>query len=177
MIMNKKFALSKVTTVMLILLVAVLIYVFGYFTTAQSTASMLRSEIALHNTETSIYQEYLADPSPLEADIQALQQQIDEMKTTAYTNDSNVSFKISDAIQRYRISLASVSLESATTYKEHRALPITLNISGELEDILKFIEYFENNQEGSYLVRGSSIEVAGNTTNASLVIYLCTPNV
>ena len=43
-------------------------------------------------------------------------------------------------------------------------------------DILKFIEYFENNKEGSYLVRGSCIEVTGNTCNANLVIYLCTPN-
>ena len=175
--MNKKFALSKVTIVMLILLVAVVVYVFAYFTPAQSTAAMLRSELALHNAEAAIYQEYLADPSPLEADIQALQQQIDELNTTGYTNDSNVSFKISDAIQRYKISLSAVSLESATTYKEHRALPITLSISGELENILKFIEYFENNQDGSYLVRGSSIEVTGNSTNAALVIYLCTPNV
>ena len=78
--MNKKFALSKVTIVMLILLVAVVVYVFAYFTPAQSTAAMLRSEPALHNAEAAIYQAYLADPSPLEADIQALQQQIDELK-------------------------------------------------------------------------------------------------
>ena len=175
--MKKKFALSRVTTVMLFLLVAVLVYVFVYFIPAQSTAAMLRSEIALHNAESSIYQQYVSDPAPLEQDIQDIQQQIDELNATGYINDSNVSFKISDAIQRYKISLSSVSLESATTYKEHRALPITLTISGELDNILEFIEYFENNEEGSYLVRGSSIEIAGNTTNAALVIYLCTPSV
>lgn len=175
--MNKKFALSKVTIVMLILLVAVVVYVFAYFTPAQSTAAMLRSELALHNAEAAIYQEYLADPSPLEADIQALQQQIDELNTTGYTNDSNVSFKISDAIQRYRISLTSVSLESVTTFEDHRALPINLTLSGELSNILKFVQHFENDTEGSYLVRGSAIDISGAIANATLVIYLCTPNI
>lgn len=175
--MKKNVSLSKFTVVMLILLVAVIVYVFVYFVPAQSTAAMLQSEIALFNAESSIYKEYVADVSPLEADIADLQNQIDELNATGYINDSTVSFKISDAIQRYKISLTSVTLEAATTYKEHRALPINLTISGELDNILKFIEYFENNTEGSYLVRASAIEIAGNTTNASLVIYLCTPNV
>lgn len=174
--MNKKFALSKVTVVMLLLLVACIVYVFAYFTPAQTTATQLRTETSLYNTESAIYRQYIEDVTPLEADIAELQKQIDELNATGYVNDSTVSFKISDAIQRYKISLTSVTLESVTNYGEHRALPINLTISGELDNILKFIEYFENNKEGSYLVRGSCIEVTGNTCNANLVIYLCTPN-
>lgn len=176
MTMNKKFALSKVTVVMLLLLVACLIYVFAYFMPAQNTATMLRSETALFTAESSVYRQYIDDVTPLEADIKELQKQIDELNATGYINDSTVSFKISDAIQRYKIALTAVTLESVTTFEVHRALPINLTISGELDNILKFIEYFENNTEGSYLVRGSYIEIAGNTTNANLVIYLCTPN-
>ena len=175
--MKKNFSLSKLTIVMLLLLVAVIVYVFVYFMPAQTTLTMLRSEISLYTAESAMYRKYVSDVTPLEADIEAIQSEIDELNSTGYINDSTVSFKISDAIQRYRISLSSVSLEPVTTYEEHRALPINLNISGELSNILKFIEHFENDTEGSYLVRGSAIEISGTTTNATLVIYLCTPDI
>ena len=175
--MKKNFSLSKVTLFMLLLLVAVIIYVFAYFMPAQSTMTMLRSETSLYTAESAIYRQYVADVSPLEADIEAIQNQIDELNPTGYINDSTVSFKISDAIQRYRISLTSVSLESVTTFEDHRALPINLTLSGELSNILKFVQHFENDTEGSYLVRGSAIDISGAIANATLVIYLCTPNI
>ena len=175
--MKKNFSLSKVTVVMLILLVALAVYGFAYFLPAQSNMTLLRTETALFTAESAMYRQYVADTTPLETDIDAIQKQIDEMNATGYTNDSTVSFEISDAIQRYKVSLSSVSLEAVTTYKDHRALPINLTLSGEMNNILKFIQHFENDKDGSYLVRGSTIEIAGNTVNASLVIYLLTPNI
>ncbi len=174
--MKSKFSLSKVTIVMLLLMVALIVYAFVYFVPAQSLLTQLRAEIAVNNTESAIYRQYLEDVSPLEADIEVIQKEIDQLNAEGYTNDSTVSFKISDAIQQYKISLSSVSLEEVTTFKEHRALPINLTMTGELENILKFIEHFENDQDGSYLVSGSVIEISGTTTTATLVIYLCTPN-
>lgn len=174
--MKSKFSLSKVTVVMLLLMVVLIAYVFIYFMPAQSKLTQLRAEIAVNNAESAIYRQYLQDVSPLEADIEAIQKEIDTLNAEGYTNDSTVSFEISDAIQRYRVSLSSVSLDAVTTFEEHRALPINLIISGELENILKFIEHFENDQEGSYLVRGSSIDISGTTATAALVIYLCSPD-
>lgn len=174
--MKKKFSLSKVTVVMLLLLVVLVVYVFAYFVPAQSELNMLRAELAVFNAEANIYKQYLSDSTPLENDIQSIQDQIDELNDTGYINDSTVSFEISDAIQRYSISLSSVSLDTVTTYDGHRVLPMNLTMTGNFEDVLKFIDHFENDEEGSYLVRGSAIEISGNTTNASLVIYLCTPD-
>ena len=68
MSMNKKFALSKVTVVMLLLLVACIVYVFAYFTPAQTTATQLRTETSLYNTESAIYRQYIEDVTPLEAE-------------------------------------------------------------------------------------------------------------
>lgn len=175
--MKKNLSLSKGTIVMLLLLVVVIVYVFVYFMPAQTTMTMLRSETSLFTAESAIYGQYVADLSPLEADIKAIQDEIDALNADGYINDSTVSFKISDAIQRYKISLSAVSLEPVTTFEEHRALPINLTLSGNLSDILQFIDHFENDAEGSYLVRASAIEIAGNTTTAILVIYLCTPNI
>ena len=175
--MKKGFSLSAGTIFMLLLLLALVIYCFAYFMPAQNTLNMLKTETSLFNMEASIYEEYIADNSPLEKDIKSIQNEIDALHATGYINDSTVSFKISDAIQRYNIDLTSVTLEPATTFQNYRALPINLAVSGDFNDTMQFIQYFENDTEGSYLVRASSIEIAGNTTKAMLVIYLCTPNV
>lgn len=175
--MKKNSSLSAGAIMMLFLLVALIVYYFAYFLPAQATLNMLRTETALFHAEASVYQEYVTDTTPLEANIKSIQSEIDELNTTGYINDSTVSFKISDAIQRYRIELSSVSLEPVTTFQDYRTLPINLAIFGDFNDIMQFIQYFENDTEGSYLVRSSSIEITGNTTKAMLVIYLCTPNV
>lgn len=175
--MKKKITLTPATFVVLGLLVVLVVYFFAFFTPAQAELATLRADISLANAQSATYQQYLTDSSSLEADIAAIQAEIDELNETGYTNDSNVSLVISDAIQRYRISLTSVSLDSVTTYEEHRALPINLTMSGDMNDILKFISHFENNEDGSYLVRAASMQTNGTTTTANLLIYLCTPNV
>lgn len=175
--MNKKFSVSKTSIYLILLIVVLIIYVFVYFIPAQSQLSMLRSEIALYNAETAVYRQYLNDPSPLEADIADIQAEIYRMNSEDYTNDSTVSFVIGDAIQRYKISLTSITIEEEMEFEGNQVLPINLTMTGEMNDLLKFIKHFETNQDGSYLVRGTSFEIAANTTEASMVIYLCTPNV
>jgi predicted PurR-regulated permease PerM len=175
--MNKKFPISKTSIYLILLIVALIIYVFTYFIPVQSQINTLRTEIRLFDVETNIYRQYLEDPSPLEADIAAIQAEIDRMNAEDYTNDSTVSFDIGNAIQRYGVSLSSVSLSDATTFEGNRILPIYLELSGDWDNILKFIAYFETNQDGSYLVRESSFVIAANNVTAKLVIYLCTPNV
>ena len=175
--MNKKFSLSKTALYLILLMVVLIVYVFVYFIPAQSQMAMLRSEISLYSVEAATYRQYLEDPSLLEADIQAVEDEIQKLYAEGYTNDSNVSFEISTAVQRYNISLSSVSLKETTIFEDHKVLPITLTMTGSLEAIQEFIAYFETNQDGSYLVRSASINISGNVTSASLLIYLCTPNV
>lgn len=175
--MKKNISFSPVTIVMLLLLVVVGVYYFTYFIPAQSELTMLRSEITLNKAETDLFEQYIADVTPLEADIAALQEEIDKLNEDGYVNDANVSLVISNAIQRYNISLTSVSLSKVTTYEEHRALPINLTMVGTLDDIIKFISHFENNTDGSYLVRASYMEINSKETTANLLIYLLTPAV
>ena len=175
--MNKKFAFSKVTIYLLLLIVVLIAYAFLYFIPAQSQLTMIRSDMALYRAETEIYRQYLTDVSPLEADIKAIQDSIDELNATAYTNDTNVNLAISEATQRYRISLSSVTVGDETIIDGNSALPIILKVSGDTDRIVDFIRYFEDNKHGSYLVLNSSVEFASTTTSANLVIYLCTPNV
>lgn len=174
--MNKKFSLSKSTIVALLILVVLVVYCFVFMVPSQTELTAKRAELAVANAESALYKQYLTDLSPLEADIDAIQAEIDTLHAEGYINNSNVSFEISDAIQRYQVSVSSVSLENETTFEDHRALPINITMNGELGNIQKFIAHFENDQTGSYLVRGTNLEIAGNTVTASLVIYLCTPN-
>ena len=172
--MKKSFSKSVVFIVAVVLILAG--YCVLYMVPAQNELIQLRAETTVANAEASIYRQYLNDLSPLEADIASIQKEIDSLHADGYVNDSNVSFEIGNAIQRYNISLSSVTLDNVTTFEGHRALPINVTMTGELDNILKFISHFENNPEGSYLVRGSSIEISGYTTKASVSIFLCTPD-
>lgn len=174
--MKKGISFSRLTIVMLALLVIIVAYVFLYFVPAQSELTMLRSELTLYNTENTVYRQYLTDSTPLENEIAAIEAEIATLRAEGYVNDSSVNFVISDAIQRYQISLSSVSLDSASTFEGDRVLPINLTVSGSFENLMDFIAYFENNEDGSYMVRGVSYEVSGQNVNASVVVYLCTPN-
>ena len=175
--MKKSLSLSKTTVYLLLLIVALLVYVFVYFVPAQSQLAAMKADISVFNAETAIYREYLEDPSPLEADIQTIQDEIDRMNAEDYVNDSTVSFEIADAIQRYKISLVSINIENVIEYEGNRVLPINLQMNGDMENLQKFISHFEKDTEGSYMVHGASFEITANTTAASMVIYLCTPNV
>lgn len=176
MVMNKKFSLSKPILIALAILVVLAVYCFAFMVPGQTELTAKRAELSVANAESALYRQYLTDLSPLESDIEAIQAEIDKLHAEGYINDSNVSFEISDAIQRYRVSVSSVSLETVTTFEGHRALPINIAMTGELENILKFIEHFENDEEGSYLVRGTTLEIAGNRVTTTMVIYLCTPD-
>ena len=175
--MNKKFALSKTAVIMLLMLAVFVLYSVIYTLPAQNELTALRAELSVANAEASVYRQYLTDLSPLEADIAAIQAEIDELNANAYINDTNVNFEISDAIQRYHVSLTAVTLNKVTTIDGNRALPINLSMTGELSNVLEFIKHFENNQEGSYLVRGTTIDISASQATASLTMYLCTPNV
>lgn len=175
--MNKSLSISKASIYLVLLIVALIIYVFVYFMPARSQLNMLQSEIALFNAESATYQKYLADPSALEADIDVVQAEIDRMNAEEYTNDSSVSFELSSAIQRYRLSVSAVTLGNPTTIDEYRALPINLTLTGDYDNIVDFIAYFENNQEGSYRAQGATVTISGSSAAATLLIYLCTPNV
>lgn len=175
--MKNKLKLSPTTIVMLVMLLVAVLYLFLYFIPSQSELTLIRAETSLANIEMATYKAYLADTTPLENDIAAIQAEIDEMNDTGYTNDSTVSLVISDAIQRYSVSLSSVTLSSVTNIDGNNALPINVAITGTMENILSFISHFENNEAGSYLVRAASMEINGERCTASLVIYLCTPAV
>lgn len=174
--MKKKFSLSKPTIIALLILVVLAVYCFVFMIPGQTELTAMKAEVAVANAESALYRQYLTDLSPLEADIEAIQAEIDKLHADGYINDSNVSFKIADAIQRFKVSVSAVSLENVTTFEGHRALPINISMDGEMNNIMKFISHFENNKDGSYLVRGASIEMAGNSCTASMVIYLCTPD-
>ena len=175
--MKKKFTLSKVVIFMLAMALIMVLYCFLYMIPTRHELTAMQAEVVVANAEASVYRQYLSDLSPLQAEIDNIQKEIDELNATGYINNSNVSFELSDAVQRYHISLNSVSLGNSTTVQGHRALPINITMSGEYEDVLRFISHFENDQKGSYLVRGTSIALSANRASVSLVIYLCTPNV
>lgn len=174
--MNKNLSITKTGAYLIFLIVVLIAYIFIYFLPAQNQLQTLQSEIALYNAETAVYREYLADPSILEAEIAAVQTEIDRMNAEDYTNDSNVSFIIGDAIQRFDVSLSSVSLSEESDFNDHRALPINISLSGELNNVYKFVDYFEHNQNGSFLVQNVSIKLGKTNATATMVIYLCTPN-
>ena len=173
--MNKKF--SPVTVVLVLLMLVLVGYVFLYFIPAQSEITALNSQIKIANLETATYRQYLTDSSPLEAEIQSIQDEIDRLHAEGYVSDSTVNFDIANAIQLHNVSLTSVSLDSVTTVQGNRALPINLSLTGRLYDVLGLISYFENNQEGSYMIGSTSIRISGQSAISSVVIYLCTPNV
>lgn len=174
--MKKKMPVSPVLLTLLLLLVVMVIYAVSYFIPAQSELTLMRADVAVAEAEAKIYESYLNDPSHLQKEIDALEDELAKMSND-YTNDSNVNFEISQAIQMYDVSLASVSLSTVETYNGHRALPINLTIKGTTENILQFIQHFETNMIGSYVVRGVAMETTAARTEADIVLYLCTPAV
>ena len=174
--MKKKLPVSPMLLVLLLLLVVLVVYAVAYFIPAQRELALMRADVAITEAEANVYQNYLNDSSPLQKEIDALENELAKM-ADEYTNDSNVNFVISQAIQTYNVSLASVSLSSVETYNGHRALPINLKIKGTTDNILQFIQYFETNTAGSYVVRGISMKATAARTEAEIILYLCTPSV
>lgn len=173
---NKKLPISPVMLVLLVWLVVLGIYAFTYYIPSQPEMKLLNADVAQKRAEVQALEDYLKDPAPLKQDIAKLKKEIDEVKSS-FVNDGNVNMVISSAIQRYEISLNSVTLSSPTTYKGMRALPINLQLHGSTEHILQFIESFEKNENGSFVVNNVSFSVNSYSTEATMVLYLCTPAV
>ena len=174
--MKKFLSMSPIVLMMLVLLLIVAVYGVAYFLPAQEQMAVLRNEITLYDAESRIFQEYLVDASPLENEIQAAKDEIDRIHAEGYVNESTVSFEINEALRECHVSLTAISLGNVTTYEDFRALPINLSVSGPREHVTNLVRYFEDNEEGSYLVRGVQMTMAGEEVTASLVIYLLTPN-
>lgn len=175
--MNKKKSISKTGIYLILLVLVLVVYAFLYYIPAMTQLQLLKNDIALLSTNTTLYRQYLADPSILEAEIDVVQDEIDRMHAEDYVNDSNVSFMISDAIQRFGVALSSVSVGEESTVGDHRVLPIHLVFDGDLNNVHSFIEYFEENQEGSFRIHNLSLRLGNSHANAVMVIYLYTPNV
>lgn len=173
--MKKSF--SFVTIVLIVMMAVLLFYCFAYFIPAQRDMTEIRAQISVHNAETAVYRKYVDDVTPLEEDIAAIQAEIDELHKSGYVNDSTVGMVINEAIQRYNISIKSISLGEKTTVDGWKTLPIHLNFTGTYESVLAFISHFENNTDGSYMVRGATLSVTNNNCSGAIVIYLCTPSV
>lgn len=173
--MKSKKKFSSVTVVLLLMIVIAAVYYFLFFVPGQSELNSIRSETAVHTAEASVYESYLNDTAALEEEIAQVQEELDDLRANGYVNDSTVSLLIGNAIQRYNVSLTSMSLTEETTIADFRALPINVVVSGNFDDILDFIAHFENDTQGSYLVHAASLKTNGDLTTADIVIYLCTP--
>lgn len=171
--LKKKFSL--VSIVLLVMIAIAAVYYFVFFVPGQTELQLIKADTMVYTAEASLYEPYINDPSELEDDIAQAQAELDDLWANGFTNDSTVSLVIGDAIQRYNVNLTSMSLGEETTIETWRALPITVTVDGDYNDILEFISHFENNTEGSYLVHAAALETNGNLTSANIVIYLLTP--
>lgn len=173
--MKKKFPISPVAMFFLAVLLILVIYCVYYLFPTRNEMSAISAEIAVNNAEANIYRPYVDDTSDLEAQIAAIEAEIAQLHAEGYVNDSSVSLTLAEAVQEYKISLSAVSLSATTNIDGHRALPINISMSGSLENVIRFISHFENDTEGSYIVRASSLQISGSTARTTVVLYLCTP--
>lgn len=175
--MKKKLPVSPIVIYFVVILLVVLLYTLYYLVPTRNEIAQLQSDIAIKNAEVDVYRAYLGDISSLENQIAAIEEEIAQLHEDGYVNESNVSLEISQAVQKYRITLNAVSLENVTTINGHSALPINITMNGSFANIVRFISHFEQDSVGSYLVRTSSMEISDSLVRASIVLYLCTPNV
>lgn len=173
----KKVQFSPVLIAVFLIVVVLVAYYAIYFVPAQAELVSAQGEITVLRMQADTYRPYLDDISPIEADIAKVADEIEQMHRDGYVNATNVSMVISDAIQRFGISLSSISLGKETKIDNCRALPINLSIAGTFDNVVEFVSYFENNTEGSYLAQGCTVSMTAKGCEASLVLYLCTPSV
>jgi len=177
--MKRKVHLSIFAVVALILSVIVILYFFLYLTPTKQQMSLVQAETRLFKAQAQLIEPYLEDHSPLEQDIADIQANIDYLHANGYTNEATVNQVIAHAIQRYQVELTALTLEEVIDYDEtHRALPIHMQINGTRQDVLAFVNYFETNQDGSFLVRTAEIQMANEEKcTMSMIMYLCAPSV
>lgn len=173
--MKKKFNVSLFTCVLLAVAVVLVLFYFSYFAPMQEDVSAIKAETSMYQAQAKLCEPYLGDHAALEADIEKAEKEFQELRTTGYTNETNVSLIIGDAIQKYNVSLNAITLESSEQIDNYVAHPIHMTISGPVENVVKFIDFFEQNTDGSYVTRAVSMSVAGDKSSASIVLYMYTP--
>ena len=177
--MKRKVHLSIFAIVALILSVVVILYFFLYLTPAKQQMTLIQAETKMFQAQAQLIEPYLQDHSPLEQAIAEIQATIDDLHANGYTNESNVNQVIAHAIQRYQVELTSLTLDEVVDYDDtHRALPIHIQLNGTRQNILAFMNFFETNGEGSFLIRSSEIQMANeDRCTVSMIMYLCAPSI
>ena len=171
----KKHPMTPVLGILLLLASAVMIYAVAFLPSARRQLTALQAEIRLMEGQVRLYEAYTQDLSALEQEVQQLQNSIEQIREETNMDEFRISFAISDAVKAYDVSLLSLSLGNATSYQTSRALPIQLTVRGSTENILQFINHFETTTEASYVLRGVSLDISTERADASLVLYVCAP--
>ena len=175
--MKTKSKISLFSVVLILVVVALVLYYVMYFAPAQTGRNQLNAEVALNNAQAALCGAYLADHTPLEEGIAAVEAEIADLRENAFTNERSVNLVVSKAIQEYKVELTAMTVDAATTMNDNAALPIHLTFTGKVDDVLNFIAFFENNTDGSYLINGATMKVVDDEANATVTMYLCTPAV
>lgn len=174
--MKKKFPISIFPMTCVIVGIALALYCYLYFVPARQEAALIESEISLHEVEQKLYEPYVNDHSPIEQDIAAAEDAIEQLHKDGYVNQGEVSLIIGEAILKHNVTLTSLTIGEETTYQEeYAALPIRMDLVGQQDDLLAFMAAFENDEEGSYIVQAAAMEVDARQCAASVTMYLCTP--
>ncbi len=174
-ILKKLKKLSLLPVVAVSLLLVLLIYYFQYMVPAQNEMNRIRTEIALLRAQISTVNGYINNSEGLVNEINSTLAEIEELNKNGYTNASNVNSVISKAIKDNNVTLHSISLEKATVSNGVSMLPIKIDCIGKSEDVFSFIEFFEKNTDGAYIVQSLQTEYTSTYCTASIVLHLCTP--
>lgn len=171
----KKHSMAPILRVFLFLAGALIICAAAFLPSAHRQLTALQAEIRLMESQAQLYEVYVQDPSAIEQEVQWIKMEIEEIREDYYIDEFRISFAISDAVKAYDTSLLSLSLGNVTSYRESPALPVQLTVRGSTENVLQFVRHFETNTEASYLLRGVSLDIGAERTDASLVLYVCAP--
>ena len=173
--MKKKSPISLFPAVCLIVCIALAAYAYFYFFPSQNEAASIRADIMMHETDAQIYAPYVNDNSPIEQDIADAKAEIERLHKEGYINEGQVGLLIGEAILKHNVTLTNLAIGESTTYQEHQALPIRMELTGQQADILSFMSAFENDEEGSYIIQAAAMEMEYRQCLASVTMYLCTP--
>ena len=176
--MKKKAKVSIFTVTAVIVGIVGILYFVLYLVPANREKGLIQAETLLFTTQAKLIEPYLGDHTPLLEKIQEIEDSIAELHATGYTNASTFNMVLAENLQRYQLELTSLTLEEETDYEAHKALPINLTVKGTRQNILSFVNFFEANTDGSYVVRSSNLTTGYNDEcTLAMVMYLCTPAV
>ena len=176
--MKKKLNFSIFTIVSIIVGIVGILYFFLYLMPANQQRGLIQAETRLFTAQAQLLEPYLEDHTPLLNNIEDIEASIAELHATGYSNASTFNTVLAESLQRYQLELTSLTLDEMTTFQSHKALPINLQVKGPRQSVLSFVNFFETNEEGSYVVRPSAMKTDYNDNcTLSIVMYLCSPAV